>query len=237
MNPLLLAPYSRASPPLNLPPHHPSPSPHRHQPISILVYTPLPSLPFPPLWYTHRPAPPPPLPALTALSCVSPHRLDIGRRVGARADPQPDPRPERRELLASASVMVSDVRDRPTGLAVPLAGLRRRHPRHPGRRHPAPALKVRVSFLCCGGAAHRKVQAARTPFRRDLARRGAALKSGSRGLPLRASIYHGVTLPVRRHLTLKPKPAVASVMAALRTHQEGGASPRGATPPQHSLLY
>lgn len=121
--------------------------------------------------------------------------------------------------------MVSDVRDRPPGLAVPLAGLRRPHPRRPGRRHPAPALKVRVSLLCCGGAAHRKVQAARTPFRRDLARRGAALKSGSRGLPLRASLYHGVTLPVRRHLTLKPILAVASVMAALRTPSGGRSEP------------
>ena len=48
-----------------------------------------------------------------------------------------------------------------------------------------------------------RVKAALTPFRRDLVRRGAALERGSPGLLLRASVYHGVTLPVRRHLTLK----------------------------------
>lgn len=48
-----------------------------------------------------------------------------------------------------------------------------------------------------------RVKAAPTPFRRDLVRRGAALERGSPGLLLRASVYHGVTLPVRRHLTLE----------------------------------
>lgn len=80
-----------------------------------------------------------------------------------------------------------------------------------------------------------RVEAALIPFRRDLVRRGAALERGSPGLLLRASVYHGVTLPVRRHLTLKS--IYRGDLGDSRPPHpvgEGGASLRGVTPPANT---
>ena len=79
-----------------------------------------------------------------------------------------------------------------------------------------------------------RVEAALTPFRRDLVRRGAALERGSPGLLLRASVYHGVTLPVRRHLTLKSINR-GDLGGGRPPHPVGeGASHRGVTPPANT---